>query len=112
MNSPSIGRRVGSRLRQLRKQAGLTQSQLGSRAGGIAAAEISKFENARRSPCLETLERLSHAIGVPMSELVDIGDALPTEEPELQDLVLRLRGQPPEQIRRMVAILDALIDAG
>ncbi|MCB9797150.1 MAG: helix-turn-helix transcriptional regulator [Alphaproteobacteria bacterium] len=106
----SIAQRVGERLRALRVEADLTQTQLGDRAGGIAAAEISKFENARRSPSLETLERLSVAMGVPLRDLIDV-DLRSPEQIELDAVLARLRGRPPEQVRRAVAVLGALLGA-
>lgn len=107
----SIAQRVGERLRTLRVEADLTQTQLGRRAGGIAAAEISKFENARRSPSLETLERLAVAMEVPLRELIDV-ELRSQEQAALDAAFHRLRGRPAEQVRRAVAVLDALLEVG
>jgi DNA-binding XRE family transcriptional regulator len=46
----------------LRLEAGLTQTELAKRSG-IRQSEISKIENGRLNPTLETLERLGEAVG-------------------------------------------------
>lgn len=45
-----------------RKKAGLTQTQLGKRAG-VTQAAISRIEDAKVSPRVDTLERLVEACG-------------------------------------------------
>jgi DNA-binding XRE family transcriptional regulator len=46
----------------LRLEAGLTQTELAKRSG-IRQSEISKIENGRINPTLETLEALGDALG-------------------------------------------------
>jgi transcriptional regulator with XRE-family HTH domain len=98
----------GGRLRTLREQAGLTQAQLGEWAR-VAPAELSKMENGRRSPTLETLARLARTLEVPLAELVRVDDVEPVAA-DVERLVRRLRGQPADVVRRAVAVVDALID--
>lgn len=59
---------IGRRVRELRVELGLTTAQLGDEAG-LSKAMVSKIENARTSPSLHTLERLSGALGVPLTSL-------------------------------------------
>ncbi len=49
------------RLRENRKMRGLTQAELGAKAG-IAAASVSHFETGQRAPSLESLVRLADAL--------------------------------------------------
>ncbi len=60
---PIDGMRLGNRLRELRREAGLTQAELARRTG-IHRPNIARVEAGRHTPSLETLARLASAIGV------------------------------------------------
>jgi transcriptional regulator with XRE-family HTH domain len=57
------------RLKQLRKQLGISQSELAKRAG-ITGAAISKLEKGGVDPVLSTVIALSGALGVDIDILV------------------------------------------
>lgn len=59
----------GANLRRLRLAAGLSQMQLGDRAG-LHFSEISRLERGLRDPRLTTVVRLARALGVPPAELL------------------------------------------
>ena len=56
-------------LARFREQQGLTQAELGRRAG-MAAASVSHFETGQRTPSVESLVKLSDALSVSMDALV------------------------------------------
>jgi transcriptional regulator with XRE-family HTH domain len=56
-------------LRRLRQQAGLSQEELGARAG-IQMADISRYEGGGRDPRVTTVARLATALEVPLTELL------------------------------------------
>lgn len=60
-------------LRRLRKQAGLSQEELGARAG-IQMADISRYEGGGRDPRMTTVARLATALDVSLSELLRCHD--------------------------------------
>lgn len=60
--------RFGARLRQLRKDAGLTLQKLAERAG-LAASTISKVENNQISPTFENIVRLAEGLEIDVAEL-------------------------------------------
>jgi DNA-binding XRE family transcriptional regulator len=60
---------IGVRLRELRKRKGLTVTELARRAE-MKRPNLSRIEHGKHRPSLETLERLSEALGVPVAELV------------------------------------------
>lgn len=60
---------VAPRLRWLRKQRGITLSDLAS-STGISKSTLSRLENGQRRPTLELLLALSHAYRVPLDDLV------------------------------------------
>lgn len=59
---------VGQRLRVLRLDKGLTQMQLGTRAG-IDNKTISRIENGRYPTSIDQIARLARALGVPSYNL-------------------------------------------
>lgn len=59
----------GTRLRERRKELGLSQEELGARAR-IQMADISRYENGARDPRLTTVARLADALDVPPGELL------------------------------------------
>ncbi len=73
-----IAQSIGSTLRALRRDRGLTLQEVADRAG-LSMAMVSKIENAQASPSLRTLAQLSQALGVPVPiffrELSDQEDA-------------------------------------
>ena len=78
------------------------------RAGSLAAAEISKYETGRRTPSLESLERLARGLKIPIADF--FAEEEKGLEPGLDELLLRLRGKPEALIRRVIALTDALIE--
>lgn len=56
-------------IRAERRAAGLSQSQL-SRAAGVSQPNLSAYENGRRTPSPEVLDRIRQALRVPLSERV------------------------------------------
>lgn len=65
------------RLRENRKMRGLTQAELGAKAG-IAAASVSHFETGQRAPSLESLVRLADALELSTDALLGRGSDSPT----------------------------------
>lgn len=60
---------MGRSLREARLQQGLTQRDL-ERATGLLRSHISRIENGRRLPSLETLSRLAAALKVSLYSLL------------------------------------------
>lgn len=60
----------GRNLRRLRKEAGLSQEELGARAS-IQMADISRYEAGSRDPRISTVARLAHALDVPPATLLE-----------------------------------------
>jgi transcriptional regulator with XRE-family HTH domain len=75
---------VGSRLKQLRLQRGVTLTGLAA-STGISKSTLSRLENGQRRPSLELLLPLAHAYRVPLDDLVGA--------PEVGDPRVRLKPQ-------------------
>lgn len=69
---------MGSKLRRLRAERGMSLSEL-SRRSGIGKGTISELENDRRGARLDTLFALTTALGAPLGALLSDGAAAETE---------------------------------
>ena len=107
--SPEIRERVGQRLRQLRKRARLTQTELGARSGGIRAGEISRFENGERLPSVETLAKLARGLELPLRDLATLDDLPEPGAPDVEELASKLVGQQTRTLRLAIAVIEALL---
>jgi transcriptional regulator with XRE-family HTH domain len=65
----SLEQVIGARVRDARKVAGLTLSEL-AKAADISTALLSRIETGQISPSLNTLQMLSAAINIPLSALL------------------------------------------
>ena len=71
----------GSRLKELRIAAGLTQDELAIKLN-TTKQSISRYENSSREPNIKTAKRIADALGVKLEALV-----VPSSEPHAPDLV-------------------------
>jgi transcriptional regulator with XRE-family HTH domain len=70
---------VGNRLREARERAGISQKQLGIKAGidpGVASARINQYEKGKHLPHLATAKQLAEVLGVTAPYLYTDDDAL------------------------------------
>lgn len=63
-------KRIGHRIRTIRKAKGLSQGELGQMVG-LSADRIQKYENGARKPKSELLKKLARALGVNSLALAD-----------------------------------------
>jgi len=92
---------IGTRLRKLREEKSLSQGDIEKRTG-LLRCYISRVENGHTVPSIETLERLSAALEIPLYQLFYEGD----EPPPLPNLSKRrtteelaLAGEDPKDFR-------------
>lgn len=62
--------KIGERIKEARKKAHFTQKALGEKLG-VSAAMIAQYENGTRIPKVNTLIRISDALGVSIVSLFD-----------------------------------------
>jgi transcriptional regulator with XRE-family HTH domain len=75
---------IGTRLRKLREERDFSQGDIEKRTG-LLRCYISRVENGHTVPSIETLERLSAALEIPLYQLFYEGD----EPPPLPNLSRR-----------------------
>lgn len=67
---------IGTRLRKLREDKKLSQGDIEERTG-LLRCYISRVENGHTIPSIETLERISSALEIPLYQLFYEGDEAP-----------------------------------
>lgn len=94
-----------NRIRQLRETRGLTQAELGEKAG-LPAASISHFETGIRTPGTTTLQRLADALEVTVDFLLGRSeDPLPSG-PETRAIFRNLAGMTDSTLKRFAKMSE------
>lgn len=79
-------KKIGSLLRMLRKEAGLTQAEFGKRIG-VSKQAISNYEADIRMPDYETLEAICDVLNKPMGFFMDKNE-------QRENVALSLHNEP------------------
>lgn len=89
------------RLAQARARAGLTQAELGLRAGldpAVASPRINQYERGKHEPQLKTAKRLAEVLGIPPAFLYTEDDLLAELLLQWNDLTLRQKKDLLKQV--------------
>ena len=62
--------RIGKRIREIRKEKGLTQGELGEKVG-LIANRIQQYENGARNPRYELCKKMAEVLDVDVKAIVD-----------------------------------------
>lgn len=109
-----VMRIISQRLKDKRKETGLSLEQLAEKAG-ISTSYLAYIEMGRRKPTLETLQKLAAALHIPMSELVKApkdgehapaGDGVGGASRAFERLI---RGEPPKKVAEILSILERIL---
>ena len=73
---------VGERIKAARISAKMTQAELAKKLE-ISYVVISQYENGKRNPKLETLQKIADALEVPVSDLLGLPTPANSDSPEL-----------------------------
>lgn len=103
---------IGQRVRALREARGLPQSEI-ERRTGLLRCYVSRVENGHTIPSIETLEKLSRALEVPLYQLFyDADNPPPTTDLDGRKTADDIAAEAsPEQARflhRMASLLGRL----
>ena len=105
---------IGTRLRKLREDKKLSQGDIEERTG-LLRCYISRVENGHTIPSIETLERISSALEIPLYQLFYEGDeppALPnlSKRKSTEELVLDEEAQRElrffEKVKRLMGRIN------
>ncbi len=106
---------IGSRLRDLREEKGLSQGDV-EKSTGLLRCYISRIENGHTIPSLETLERFADALDVPLYKMFYSGNgdapAPDAAQPKSLEELAAEPGEPGEDARFMLQFKHALAKLG
>jgi transcriptional regulator with XRE-family HTH domain len=71
MKISELQQKIGNRIRELREAKGISQQNLAA-VCNFEKANLSRIEAGRTNPTISTLYRISQALGITISELVDV----------------------------------------
>lgn len=80
MNNNEIYKEFGERLKQLRKERGITQAQI-AEALGIAQPTIYKYEKGLRKIPMSVLQKFAVYFELSMTDLIGVQPTMTAEEP-------------------------------
>jgi transcriptional regulator with XRE-family HTH domain len=113
--SEDISMIIGSRLRDLREEKGLSQGDV-EKSTGLLRCYISRIENGHTIPSLETLERFADALDVPLYRMFYSGNGeAPTPDSVQRKSLDELAQEPGEagdDARFMLQFKNALAKLG
>lgn len=101
---------VGTRIRFVRKQAGLTISQLAEMAG-IDGGFITCIENGKKTPSLRTLTKITKALNVSVVDIFadqELQVANIFDHQVFSQIRAILKGKPQEDREKFLAVLKTL----
>lgn len=84
---------VGSRIRTIRHDRGLSLSALAA-AAGIGKGSLSELEAGRRNPTLDTLYAVAGPLGVPLAALLDFDDGAVAADEGFEGVLLHTERTP------------------
>jgi transcriptional regulator with XRE-family HTH domain len=95
---------VAKRLKEARLRAGVSQKQLGIKAGideFTASARINQYERGKHMPDLQTLTRLADVLHVPVPYFYCL-------DTELADVIVKFAALSKAQRRRLLGLIGEL----
>lgn len=99
---------VGSNIKQLRQNKGLTQKELGDLCG-MADSAIRRYENGPSVPKLSTLNKIANALCVPITALIDQNNIITLDKENPRALVVNMKiCSSARQIQNIVEIVGFL----
>lgn len=105
----NIQKRLGSRIRELRKKKGLTISQLAEMTD-LSDNFIGSIERGIRSPAIKTLEKIATVLKVKIEDIFHFPDAKARQrEKALNELVFYLKDKEAEDIELISKIAELVL---
>jgi len=98
---------LGKRMRELRKKKGLTQEELGARAG-ISYKYLGSIERGLENPSFRHLSRIARALGVELSELFQFQHLEPSRERLIKEINKMLTKMSDTQLQLTYRLLKAI----
>lgn len=95
---------IGERIKQVRKEKGLTQKRLGE-LSGTSEGTVRQYEIGKRQPRLEQLQRIAFALETTVSELVEPGYWSTVSKEEIDE---SWESNPPFYVKPEIRVENAM----
>ena len=109
---PHVRKFLGQRLRELRKQRGLSQERLGD-GSSLSGKFIGEVERGEKSISIDSLYRVSEALQIPLRQLADVQPGkrmvVPSEEAEKIFALVSGRHRSAD-VRRAYEVVRAMLE--
>jgi transcriptional regulator with XRE-family HTH domain len=100
----------GGHLAELRRQAGLTQRELGA-AIGVAQATVAYYETQSANPPVALVPAIAKALGVRIEQLFNGADAAAARSSvRLAKRLQSVEALPPRERRKLTQVIDAFLE--
>jgi len=98
-----------SRLKAARKQKALTQSELGQQIG-VSKVSICLYESGRRTPDMDTLQKIAASLNVSIDHLVgrEVAEPANSADPQVCQFMNELLSAPKEWVDELQKIWEIL----
>lgn len=106
----SIATRLGKRIRELRKQQGMTQDQLAELAG-MSNKHVGEIERGEVNATLVSLERVSAALDLPLHDLI-FGDIHLSVDEKRAYLIGALKDASDDQLEALYRYVRFVLPCG
>jgi transcriptional regulator with XRE-family HTH domain len=110
---PHVRKFLGQRLRELRKQRGLSQARLGD-ASSLSGKFIGEVERGEKSISIDSLYKVSVALRVPLSTLTDVRPGkravVPSEDAEKIFALVSGRRRSAAEVRRAYEMVRRVLE--
>ena len=98
---------LGKRIRELRKDAGLTQEELGEKSG-ISYKYLGSIERGLENPSFKHLARIARALHANLDELFKLDHLEPDRARILRDLGLLIARMSETELKTVYRLIKAL----
>lgn len=103
-----IQKLFGMRVKELRKQSGLSQEELAEKAD-TSSKYISRIEMGQHFPSIETHARLANALNVELKDFFEFAHKAPGQKELKEILNSLLKETDEEKIRLIVKVAKAIV---
>lgn len=97
----------GERLRTIRKTKGMTLEKMADKAG-LSVQYIGDVERGKANPTFATVEKISEALSMKMTDLLDIEEFQATIDEMRQDIMAYIQRADGETLRHLYALIRLL----
>lgn len=101
---------IGSRIRELRKQQGLSLEGLALKCG-MNTAFLGHIERGMRCPTVYSIDRICRGLGISLAEMFTLSDSEDNVNSAcFQHIADKMKDLTPEQAGKIVTIVDNALD--